>query len=162
MPPLPEDTFSGFDDLLAAASTDASPWHDGNYIPDYDLFRQLLSVPVAHGYASAQQSGRMAKAVDAWIAQELRRAGFPEDAVCPRRRRPRMLPADVAPLERQLDQVMSLLSQAEATQVAKGGPQRLRPIPLRNAITRLQRMLPGGADAHVLGRFYVKQVDVLV
>ncbi|HEY8722264.1 MAG TPA: hypothetical protein VIL92_00220 [Gaiellaceae bacterium] len=33
---------------------------------------------------------------------------------------------------------------------------------MRDAVMRLPRLLPGHADANVLGRFYVKQVDVLV
>jgi hypothetical protein len=45
---------------------------------------------------------------------------------------------------------------------AEQGGTRLQPRDLRSAITRLASALPGHADANVLGRFYVKQVDVLV
>jgi hypothetical protein len=156
MPRRRDDTFTGFDPILAEADITESPWREGVYAPDYDLFRRLLAVPIEAGYASTQASGRMAKAVDAWIAHELRRAGFPPDAVCPRARRPRMLPADVAPLERQIEKVLAEVGAAE------NGGMRLGPRSLRTAITGLADLLPGHADANVLGRFYVKQVDVLV
>jgi hypothetical protein len=68
-----------------------------------------------------------------------------------------MLPADAAPVERQLDEVLDQLDQAETTT-----GKRLTPRALRSAIMRLRDTLPGHADARVLGRFYVKQVDVLV
>jgi hypothetical protein len=154
MPPQP-DSFAPFDPILAAADTDVSPWDGDTYVPDLDLFRQLLAIPISEG--SSQQSGRMAKAMDAWIAQELRRAGFPEEAVCPRTRQPRMLPAEVAPVEAQLDELLALVDQSE-----QASGQRLQPVALRRAIMRLRGSLPGSADARVLGRFYVKQVDVLV
>lgn len=155
MPQTPRaDSFSPLDPLLAAANTDQSPWHAGTYEPDYDLLRKLLAVPVQAGHA--QQSGRLAKALDAWVAHELRRAGFPEDSVCPRRRQPRMLPADVAPLEQQIQALVELVQAEEQEQ------RPVRPRSLRNGVMRLQRLLPGHADANVLGRFYVKQVDVLV
>jgi hypothetical protein len=156
MPRPRNDTFAAFDPILAQTNLEESPWLDGRYAPDYDLFRRLLSVPIEAGYATTQASGRMAKALDTWIAHELRRAGFPADAVCPRGRQPRMLAADVAPLERQIDEVLAQMAAAEQDGA------RIQPRTLRNAIMRLPDQLPGHADANVLGRFYVKQVDVLV
>lgn len=92
-----EDAFSPFDPLIAAADHTTSPWtSDGLYIPDLDLLQQLLTLPISE--ARAQESGRVAKAFDAWIAHELRRAGFDEDAVWPRMRRPRVLAQDLAKL----------------------------------------------------------------
>ena len=44
------------------------------YAPDYRLLGELLSIPIAALQAS--ESGRFARAIDAWVAQELRRAGF--------------------------------------------------------------------------------------
>lgn len=48
------------------------------YVPDYATLRALLAVPIEQGHAQAQQSGRVAKSLDAYIAYELRRAGFGE------------------------------------------------------------------------------------
>lgn len=154
MPPTPSDSLSDLDPLLAAADTEQSPWRGELYEPDRDLLRQLLAVPIHAGHA--QQSGRIAKALDAWIAHELRRGGFPEDAVSPRKRQPRMLPGEVAPLEKQIQALVELVQTEEAAGRA------VQPRRVRDGVMRLPRLLPGYADANVLGRFYVKQVDVLV
>jgi hypothetical protein len=66
-----------------------------------------------------------------------------------------MLPGDVAPLEREIQALVDLVKQEQAA-------GRSLPRGLRNGVMRLPRLLPGDAGAHVLGRFYVKQVDVLV
>ena len=71
------DVFSDFDALLRAADLTQSPWQAGSYIADLDMLRELLKLTLG----TKQQSGRIAKAVDAWIAHELRRAGFAPDAV---------------------------------------------------------------------------------
>jgi len=126
-------------------------------MPDYDVLRELLAVPIQKGYAQTQQSGRVAKALDAYIAHELRRAGFPDDAVFPRRRQPRVLSAEFAPLETEIQHLLAALADYEAKE-----EHRLRPAALRSAIARVARALPGSADANILGRFYVKQVDVVV
>lgn len=151
---LKADSLSDLDPILAAADTDASPWCGDVYEPDRDLLRQLLAVPIQAGHA--QQSGRIAKALDAWVAHELRRGGFPEDAVSPRRRQPRMMPGEFAPLEREIERLAKLVR----TEEAKG--YTIHPRALVDGVLRLARLLPGQADAKVLGRFYVKQVDVLV
>jgi hypothetical protein len=119
-----------------------------------DLLRQLLAVPIQAGHA--QQSGRLAKALDAWVAHELRRGGFPEDAVSPRRRQPRVMSGELARLEQQVERLQRLVRAEEA----KG--YVIHPRALRDGVMRLNRLLPGYSDANVLGRFYVKQVDVLV
>lgn len=155
MPQAPkEDTLSPLDAILGVADTEQSPWHGGRYEPDTDLLRQVLAIPVQAGHA--QQSGRVAKALDAWVAHELRRAGFPEDAVSPRRRQPRTLPAESAPLERQIESLLVLAAAEEAA------GRTIQPHDFRNGVMHLQRLLPGSADANILGRFYVKQVDVVV
>lgn len=155
MPPVPsDDSLSNLDALLAEADNELSPWHGDVYQPDMDLLRRLLAVPIHAGHA--QQSGRVAKALDAWIAHELRRGGFPENAVSPRTRRPRMLSGEIAPLERHIHRLMELIRTEESA------GRNVEPRSLRDAVMRLSRLLPGHADAHVLGRFYVKQVDVLV
>jgi hypothetical protein len=160
--------FEAYDELLAARGLD-NPWkspdgEDGRriYLPDLDLLRDMLAIPVGTGHARKQTSGRVAKAFDAWIAHELRRAGFPEGAVWPRARQPRVLPAELAEFEKQLDKTISLLTTYEATLKASGEGTYLKPTPFRHAVKKLSRMLPGTGAAKILGRFYVKQVDVVV
>ena len=152
--PLKPDAFSGFDPLLAAADTETSPWIDGRYVPQLELLRDLLSLPISAG--DKQESGRVAKALDAWIAHELRRAGFPAGAVWPRTRRPRVLPEDLAPLEGELEVLAQALSDAEADS------ERVKPPALRRAIRALDGKLPGAHEAYILGDFYAKQIDVAI
>jgi hypothetical protein len=165
------DVLSALDDILRQADTSATPWvtpvhaeHPGQreYVPDYDLATKLLSVPISEGRAEEQKTGRVAKALDAWIAQELRRAGFPEGSVFPRRRRPRVLSPEFMRLEQQLDEVLELLAAEEAKLQAAGQGTYLRPVKFRHAVAKLRHLLPGAANADILGRFYVKQVDVVV
>lgn len=134
-----EDAFSAFDPILAAEHPD-DPWthtRDGSlHTPCWDLLCRLLAVPVGAGRAS--ESGRFARAIDAWIAHELRRLGFDADAVWPRAVRPRVLPRPVA-------QLLAGLPRALADQVR----------------TRLPDIAAvGPVDARVLGRAYEKQVDI--
>lgn len=155
MPRAPKpDVFAMFDPILNEADREASPWENGRYSPKVDLLRELLSVPIST--AEKQESGRVAKALDAWVAHELRRAGFPPDAVWPRTRRPRVLPEDAAPLEEGL----ALLTQAAAD--AESGGDKIRPPALRQAIRALEGMLPGASEAYILGDFYAKQIDVAI
>lgn len=147
-----EDGFAQFDGLLAAEDLTASPWIDGQYVPNLDLLADLLTLPIAAG--DKQESGRPAKAFDAWTAHELRRAGFPADAVWPRPRRPRVLAEGLADLENRIGDVGEQLRQFEA------GGRRLQPAPLRQAIRALDTALPGAASAYILGDFYAKQIDV--
>lgn len=136
------DAFSDFDALLAARLP-TDPWEHQygeapQYVPDYRLLGELLSIPVST--AQVSESGRFAKAIDAWVAQELRRSGFHPDEVWPRATRPRVLPRDIVVL--------------------------LEKLPLKVA-DDLRRRLPGIAavgpvEARVLGRAYQKQVDVCV
>lgn len=135
------DSFSQFDDLLTGPLTD--PWkHERGqpplYDPAYQLLEQLLTIPVAAGAAS--ESGNFANGIDAWIANELRRAGFGNDEVWPRATRPRVLPRELSLL---MDKV---------------------PAPLRE---QLAARIPNIAaiapvDARILGRAYEKQVDVVI
>ncbi len=138
------DVFDSFDELMAGrAGRIGSPWvhPEGappRYEPDYDLLARLLAVPLREQRGS--ESGRLAKGIDAWVAYELRRAGFPADEVWPRAARPRVLPREVGLL---LEQV----------------PPALR-AELEAALGRSRGVV--ASDARVLGRAYVKQVDVLV
>ncbi len=55
------------------------------YRPDRTLLKKLFAVPIEQGHAENQQSGRLAGALDVYLAHELRRAGFDTDVVYPRR-----------------------------------------------------------------------------
>lgn len=152
--PKKADAFALFDPVLATADIEASPWVHGRQVPDLDLLRSLLSLPISTG--EKQESGRVAKAFDAWVAHELRRAGFPADGVWPRLRRPRVLPDDLRPLEEGLDDLANALAEAEAS------GEKVTPPGLRKAIRSLQGRLPGASEAYILGDFYAKQVDVAI
>jgi hypothetical protein len=164
--PLKPDVLAEVDHVLLAAQTDLPPWRRPasasgeearEYVPDYATLRELLAVPISQGHAQAQQSGRVAKSLDAYIAYELRRAGFSETDVFPRARQPRVLSPDMAPIEAAIEAVLAELSNHEQT--ISG---RLKPASLRAAITRLARVKPGGSETNVLGRFYRKKVDAVV
>lgn len=150
-----EDAFFAFDPILEVEDIEASPWKGKAYLPNLDLLRELLTVPISTG--DKQESGRPAKAFDAWIAHELRRSGFPRDAVWPRARRPRVLPDELASVERKLETLAVELRKAE-----EESGKRLTPASLRRAIRALDDELPGTHEAYVLGDFYSKQIDVAI
>lgn len=135
-----EQKLDRFDHLLAVDPW-VNPWQpDGTYRPDEATLTRLLSV----GVGMAQQSGLAAAAADVWAAEELRRAGFHEDEVWPRRTQPRILPRDVR-------------------NFVEGGalPQELRAqVEQRYTHSKARQALP--AEAHVLGSAYTKQADVVV
>ena len=136
-----QDAFSDFDDILAEASME-SPWRHSVglapvFQPDYELLCHLLAVPLGAG--DKTQSGRFAKAIDAWFAHELRRSGFGVDEVWPRAARPRVISQDV----------MALL-----TKLPRRLADEVRELLVNKGL--------GAADARILGRAYVKQVDVAI
>jgi hypothetical protein len=147
-----EDGFSPFDALLDASDHSVGPWSGNDYIPDLDLLKRMLSIPISQG--DKQETGRPAKAFDAWVANELRRAGFPADAVFPRTRRPRVLAEGLGGLEERLDELAAQLAEAE-----KDGA-RVGPPALRRAVAALARQRLGSSTAYILGDFYAKQIDV--
>lgn len=147
MPPKKPDVFAEYDEVLNAADIDRSPWDGGNYIPTLDILRELLKITLG----SKQQSGRTAKAFDAWVAHELRRAGFMPDAVWPRTRRPRIMPADLRRLETAIDDVV------DAANADAKLSQRVR-----KAIRALDDQRFGESGSYILGDFYAKQVDVVI
>lgn len=160
------DVLAELDHILAAADTATSPWRkpkdaqeeaEREYLPDYQALHDLLAVPIEQGHAQSQQSGRVAKSLDAYIAHELRRAGFPESAVFPRPYQPRVLAPEFREVEENLQAMVKELADFESE--SKG---RLKPASLRSAMARLAKSMPGATDANILGRFYVKQVDVVV
>ncbi|HET8615235.1 MAG TPA: hypothetical protein VFL94_06895, partial [Actinomycetales bacterium] len=132
-----------FDAIVAEApARHANPWvRQGDttcFEPDYDTLGLLLAVPVHLNAPS--QSGVPALAVDVWVAHEFRRAGFGADRVWPRAVAPRVLPSEV------LD-FIGKLPRAE-----------------RSRLTELvaQRGTGGTSTANLLGKNYVKQVDVVM
>jgi hypothetical protein len=159
------DVLAELDHLLAAGGTSASPWrksadatdeHEREYVPDYTMLRDLLAVPIEKGHARSQQSGRVAKSLDAYIAYELRRAGFDAASVFPRAKQPRVLSPEFVKTEQAIERLLQLLADYEAT----GG--RLHPPDIRSSVNRLARSMPGISETKVLGRFYSKQVDAVV
>lgn len=136
------DSFSATDHLFSAVLP-VSPWqHQGAsqpyYKPDYRLLEAALQVAVQSGKGAS--SGALASALDAWIASELRRAGFANDEVWPRATRPRVMSREVALLLRQLPTRLSQEVRARIEASPSIGP----------------------SDARVLGRAYEKQVDVVI
>ena len=137
------DVFDAFESAIRARPA-VNPWlidpttGDRAFHPDKELLSELVGIPIAAGGGS--ESGRLAKAIDAWVAQELRRAGFGDDEVWPRLTKPRVLPRDLALY---LEALPAKEREAARARVLKN--KRVAPF-----------------DAKVLGRAYVKQVDVLI
>lgn len=127
----------------APAGVHTNPWlrvaDTLTYRPDFKVLRKLLGVPL---YLDAPSTtGVPALALDVWMSYELRRAGFEPDAVWPRPTDPRIMPSAIASLLEAL-------------------PQRERQL----IEARLGRSLKGtvGSSASVLGKHYMKQVDVVM
>lgn len=142
-----EQAWTRFDGLVAEAGA-SSPWaHDvgtaARYVPDRTLLDALLTVPLALGLTS--QSGAPAKAVDIWVAHELRRAGFGADEVWPRATAPRVLPHEIALLRDH---------KAIPREVRAALFDRIDADAVKQGVT--------SNDAYVLGKAYQKQVDVLI
>ena len=164
--PLKPDVLAEVDHVLHTARPVGDPWRkpfgasdeaEREYVPDYAMLLELLAVPIESGQAQSQQSGRVAKSLDAYIAYELRRAGFDEASVFPRARQPRVLSPDFAKTEPAIADLLEALADHEAQ-----SGTRLKPAAVRSAIVRLARSVPGRSETNVLGRFYRKQVDVVV
>ena len=146
--PHPQTAWRLFDDLVAEAGT-ASPWTTSTsderaFAPDYGLLERLLAVPIRLG--STTRSGIPAKAVDVWVAHELRRAGFLADEVWPRATPPRVLPHEIALMRNPESNMTMALSQEVFKRLESGA--------VRGGIV--------ANDAYVLGKAYAKQVDVLI
>ncbi|GAS87802.1 hypothetical protein [Mycolicibacterium brisbanense] len=135
-----------FDRIVADAASGGehtNPWvrcgEELTYRPDFRVLRKLLGVPL---YLDAPSTtGVPALALDVWLAYELRRAGFDSDAVWPRAAEPRIMPSAIANLLEAL------------------------PLKERQLIEhRLRRAMKGvaGSSASILGKHYMKQVDVLM
>jgi hypothetical protein len=138
------DNMVRFEATLAAASTE-SPWtHTADstpvYVPNLGLLERLLTIAVR------EDPGTFPKAIDLWIANELRRAGFTDAETWPRATRPRVLSRDVARL-------------LDATPRGPKGGWGKRDDLLYRVIET-----PGVSptEAVILGRAYDKQVDVCI
>ncbi|HWC22880.1 MAG TPA: hypothetical protein VG502_11320 [Flexivirga sp.] len=133
-----------FDEIVDSAPlAGENPWtrvgDDELFIPDYATLERLLGVPV---YLSAtSQSGVPALALDVWVSYELRRAGFDGDRVWPRASEPRVMPYEV-------------------TQFIAGLPVKLRS-QLADRV-RGGKVVGAAKSANLLGKNYVKQVDVVM
>ncbi len=126
--------FDAFEEAINARPN-GNPWSDdGRFQPDETLLSDLVGIPVGAG--SGSESGRLAKGIDAWVAFELRRAGFGSDEVWPRLTQPRVLPRDLALF-------------------IEGLPAKERDA-ARDRARQNKAVAPSGAT--VLGRAYVKQV----
>jgi hypothetical protein len=89
-----------FDEIVSRMPS-SNPWQRSDdkgpaFVPDLVDLSDLLAVPIELGLST--QSGLPAKALDVWVAAELRRAGFQADEVWPRASEPRVLPIEVAEL----------------------------------------------------------------
>lgn len=131
-----------FDQIVAGAPLkETNPWIKSagvlSYEPDYSTLELLLGVPVLLNANS--QSGVPALALDVWVAYEFRRAGFDKDRVWPRATPPRVLPGEIVAFVDKLprkDQV--------------------------GLWDRIKRGTGGASSANLLGKNYVKQVDVVM
>ncbi len=133
-----------FDQIVAdAPKRETNPWCRTStglvFTPDYDTLELLLGVPVHLGATS--QSGVPALALDVWVSYELRRAGFDSDRVWPRPIEPRVLPFEI-------------------TQFVTGLPAKLRADVMQRVLTG--RVTGAAKSANLLGKNYVKQVDVVM
>jgi hypothetical protein len=143
MPPVgrrTQDTYADYDATLAGAPPLGNPWAPpATFTPDDALLASLLTIPVTSGVPIT--SGRFPKAIDVWVAHELRKAGFDSGAVWPRAVRPRVLP-------RSLSRVLQILPRADRA----------------NVEARVSRITNSGlpTEAYVLGEFKRKQVDVVM
>jgi hypothetical protein len=148
-PSLKAKAWPLFDEIVARAAPDlkhSNPWSshaDGKlrYEPDYDTLTRLLGVPL---YLKAgTQSGVPALALDVWVSYELRRAGFDQDRVWPRPTHPRILPAPVAALLKSLPSALRAKVEAHVSTESS----------IRGVTS---------SSAAILGKNYVKQVDVIM
>jgi len=158
------DTITELEPILLAAAerTAGRAWQTGPvgepiYDPDLETLRQLLTVPMTA--QATTQSGRLAKAFDAWLAHELRRAGFSHDEVWPRLTQPRVISTEMAQVERA---IAALIDQLDKVEAKLGDAKIIGWAGLRSAVQKVQKSLPTTSASNILGRFYVKQVDVAV
>jgi hypothetical protein len=137
-----------FDEVVgrAAVNGHTNPWKIdsagvGHYAVDYDTLHALLGI--ALHLKAPTTSGVPALALDVWVAYELRRAGFDENAVWPRATAPRVYPTVITSLLKGLTKKES----APITEKIASGKT------IAGAVA---------SSAKILGKNYVKQVDVVM
>ena len=120
-----------------------SPWSDRQtFVPDFITLERLLGVPLL--LEADTTSGVPALALDVWVAYELRRAGLDPDAVWPREQPPRVIASDIIHF---VDKQYVKVKKEIWERVQKGG----------NTFGGTL-----GASANLLGKNYLKQVDVIM
>lgn len=135
-----------YDRIVERAAPDgvySSPWDGDQYEPEIHVLEDLLGAALAIVPDGKTQSGVAARALDVWIAYELRRAGFHPESVWPRATAPRVVPTPISDL---LNALPARDSKSLRDRIEGSSPP------------------PGivGADANILGKNYVKQVDVVM
>lgn len=108
-------------------------WSKGVAVCERDLLLMLLSIAAKEGGDAT--SGNIASALDLWIAEELRLAGFERDAIWPRREPPQVLDPSIVTFLNRLPRKLS-----------------------DECLSRLPGL--GSASVSVLGAAFSKQVDV--
>lgn len=135
------DAYSKYEELIEAYRQkhgEDGTWenfYDAAGFPqlDYELLRLLVTKSIADG--DSARSGGLARGLDMWIAEQLRRAGFEKEEIWPRLHEPRAIdPAIVSFVEN----LPAKLSTQCRKQLFKGGT----------------------ANANVQGAVYQKQIDV--
>lgn len=129
-----EDVINAYWEERGTSAAQRAYWGaDGLPLLEIPLLEALLTRSVRDG--DSTQSGGLAKALDMWVAEELRAAGFDGQAVWPRLSKPRVLDPAVLRFIGSLDPCT-----VEACRAA----------------------LPAfaGSAANVLGSTYTKQIDV--
>lgn len=137
-----------FDAIVAQAAPDGvhtNPWTltGGQlvYCPDFDVLERLLGVPLL--LKAPTTSGVPALALDVWLSYELRRAGFDPDSTWPRAEHPRVMPRQIWAFLRSL----KAKERRELTDRVK---------------TKANIKEVSSASADILGKNYLKQVDVIL
>lgn len=131
---MPADAYSIYETEIKQTEPRAPLFRMGTPQPSYELLERLVSIAAQKG-ASAQ-SGDIARALDMWIAEELRRAQLPEDEIWPRLVMPRALDASILSF-------IKKMSPSVAERCCEDLPERYK-----------------SSTASVMGAAYPKQVDV--
>ncbi len=133
---MPADKYAIFDEAVRAyrEGPGRTFWSDRHRIDALLALERFIAIAASTGKAA--QSGSVASAVDIWIAEELRAAGFPEDYTWPRAGAPRVI--DPAVLEF-IDKL----------------PGRIR-----GEVAAMVDRRAGSTNVFVMGDAFPKQVDV--